>query len=232
MNRKHRWVFPGWAGDRHGFTLIELLVVVAIIGLLAGIILPVLAQARQKSIRTTCLSNLKQIGLAISLYTDDNEQTLPGPCFSGARASYDRNSSTELIWYIAEDLGAPAPAPQTVVADIFVCPGYRREAPELSSLVGRKCYLLNDNLDAPPEFKPPFGYPAQAGSPAIEPMRITSFETTQSLSDIWAITDVDKVNVPNPRITWWTDLPYKPVHGDVRNELYFDWHVSARKVEF
>src|SRR5678809_1014359 len=114
LNR--RWVFPRLAGDIHGFTLIELLVVVAVIGILAGIIVPALAGARQKAIRTTCLSNLKQIGLAINLYADDNEQTLPGPCFSGARASYDRNSSTELIWYIAEGLGAPSPSGQTVVA--------------------------------------------------------------------------------------------------------------------
>jgi prepilin-type processing-associated H-X9-DG protein len=46
---------------------------------------------------------------------------------------------------------------------------------------------------------------------------------------IFAITDVDKDNIPNPTITWWTDLPYKPVHGSTRNELYFDWHVSAKR---
>jgi hypothetical protein len=40
---------------------------------------------------------------------------------------------------------------------------------------------------------------------------------------------VDKINIPNPSVTWWSDLPYKPVHGDVRNELYFDWHIQARK---
>jgi prepilin-type N-terminal cleavage/methylation domain-containing protein len=232
MSLNRRWVFPRLVGDNHGFTLIELLVVVAVIGILAGIILPALASARQKAIRTTCLSNLKQIGLAINLYADDNEQTLPGPCFSGARASYDRNSSTELIWYIAEGLGAPAPSPQTVVADIFVCPGYRREAPNLTSLFGRKCYLLNDNISVLPEFKPPFGYPAQGGAPAVQPLKITSLETARSPSEIWAITDVDKVNVPNPQVSWWSDLPYKPVHGEFRNELFFDWHVAPRKVEF
>ena len=44
-----------------------------------------------------------------------------------------------------------------------------------------------------------------------------------------APTDVDKLNIPIPTVTWWTDLPYKPVHGGVRNELYFDWHVAAKR---
>jgi prepilin-type N-terminal cleavage/methylation domain-containing protein len=232
MSRMCRRVVPGSAGYLHGFTLIELLVVVAVIGILAGILLPALAGARQKANRTACLSNLKQIGVAIQMYSDDNESSLPGPCFSGARASYDRNSSTELIWYIAEALGQPLPGPQTVVAEVFVCPGYRRDAPGLTSMIGRKCYLLNDDVDPGPDFRPPFGYPAQGAAPAIPSLKLTTLSPNRSPSDIWAITDVDKVNVPNPTISWWSDLPYKPVHKAVRNELYFDGHVGARKVEY
>ncbi len=46
---------------------------------------------------------------------------------------------------------------------------------------------------------------------------------------VFAITDVDKINVNDPNVTWWTDLPYKPVHGSVRDQLFFDWHVQAVK---
>lgn len=228
---RHR-VLPCPPGAIRAFTLIELLVVVAVIGILAGLLLPALAKAKSKAIRTACMSNLKQIGVAIAMYADDNEQSLPGPCFSGARASYDRNSSTELIWFIAENLGQPPPGPQTVVADVFVCPGYRKDAPGLTSLVGRKCYLLNDDVDPGPVFQPPFGYPAQGGSPAIAPLKITSFGNAQPPSEIWAITDVDKINVPSPTVSWWSDLPYKPVHGEVRSELYFDGHTGFRKVGY
>src|SRR5204862_5990887 len=103
-------------------------VVIGIIGILAGMLLPALARAKHQAQKTQCISNLKQIGIGIQLYADENEDTLPGPVVVGARASYDKTSSQELIWFIAIYLSQPPTSLQTYVADIFICPGYRNAA--------------------------------------------------------------------------------------------------------
>jgi prepilin-type N-terminal cleavage/methylation domain-containing protein/prepilin-type processing-associated H-X9-DG protein len=64
-------------GKRSGFTLIELLVVIAIIAILAAILFPVFAQAREKARSTACFSNMKQIGIALNAYLSDWDDTFP-----------------------------------------------------------------------------------------------------------------------------------------------------------
>ena len=64
------------AAARKGFTLIELLVVIAIIAILAAILFPVFAQARAKARQTACLSNLKQVGLGVTMYTQDYDENI------------------------------------------------------------------------------------------------------------------------------------------------------------
>jgi len=62
---------------KRGFTLIELLVVIAIIAILAAILFPVFARAREKARQTSCLSNMKQLGLAVLMYAGDYDERLP-----------------------------------------------------------------------------------------------------------------------------------------------------------
>src|SRR5450631_3421527 len=74
--------------NRKAFTLIELLVVIAIIAILAAILFPVFAQARESARRTACLSNTKQIGLAMLMYLNDYDETTPSAFYfkdTGAR---------------------------------------------------------------------------------------------------------------------------------------------------
>jgi len=70
--------------NRKGFTLIELLVVIAIIAILAAILFPVFAKVREKARQTSCLSNLKQLGLAVAQYNEDFDEKSP----NGANWSY------------------------------------------------------------------------------------------------------------------------------------------------
>ena len=82
---------------RRGFTLIELLVVIAIIAILAAILFPVFARAREKARAISCLSNLKQIGLGIEMYTQDYDEQLV-PCNSWEWGINPR-TATGVCWH-------------------------------------------------------------------------------------------------------------------------------------
>jgi len=74
---------------RKGFTLIELLVVIAIIAILAAVLFPVFAKAREKARQTSCINNCKQLGLAFMQYVQDNDEKFPSTINWGSDWAYN-----------------------------------------------------------------------------------------------------------------------------------------------
>ena len=107
---------------RAGFTLIELLVVIAIIAILAALLLPALAKAKAKAQRTSCLSNCRQVGIALLMYDSDNGKI---PYQAGHNETYDFNNQfapDNPLKAIRAYVGAKDPQAKTPV---YICPTAR-----------------------------------------------------------------------------------------------------------
>jgi prepilin-type N-terminal cleavage/methylation domain-containing protein/prepilin-type processing-associated H-X9-DG protein len=107
------------SGSRRGFTLIELLVVIAIIAILAAILFPVFAQAREKARGISCISNLKQIGLSLIMYTQDYDEAFPSVI---AYQSQDGGCAPQLDWYALGGGWVTLANPYIKNGQIFRCP--------------------------------------------------------------------------------------------------------------
>ncbi len=143
---------------KSAFTLIELLVVIAIIAILAAILFPVFAQAREKARQTSCLSNAKQLGLGVMMYAQDYDEQYP------MTANYGMPSATRMIW-------SDMVVPYLKNKDIFKCPsavapGYPNGWAERGySAIGMNAQLAYAETGSPDATE---GFPSVLGMAAVD----------------------------------------------------------------
>jgi prepilin-type processing-associated H-X9-DG protein/prepilin-type N-terminal cleavage/methylation domain-containing protein len=203
---------------RGAFTLIELLVVIAIIAVLASLLLPALARAKEKGRQAACMSNLRQIGLALRMYAEDNNGWLPTTTHGG-------NTNASWIYQLAGQLAN--------VDRIRICPSDPKREERLTARAAS--YTLNEYTAV--DLTDPFGRLLETYR-RLDRLRFPSGTITT-----FEIADAVGVNVMNDHThsRKWTngwsavtaDIQPKR-HGSSANYLFADGHVenlAAAKLE-
>lgn len=220
---------------RSGFTLIELLVVIAIIAILAAILFPVFARAREQARKAACMSNLKQIGLAALLYIEDYDerlpdrrdlkQTLPGgykpwsgwptsdPRAGWAVTIFDPYVRNEAIWTCPSGAGVFHGVVQV-------------EQPFTDKADSPKAYYWLWRFDRPDDPVPPDDFWGKSVDQAVADLLTANNPqagTPAGTSDTELAVDP---YFPNTIPTVAADLKGHSVHMGGRNRLFLDGHVK------
>ncbi|MBK1857556.1 type II secretion system protein [Cerasicoccus arenae] len=209
------------------FTLIELLTVVAIIGILAALLIPAVGAVRTSAQKSGGVNALRQTGAAINLFTQEHNGTFPGPLWPGQIPIYEPDRDEEdgrLSNFLASYLDVPANATPPYRVEALIPPAFPID--ELGS--EPRTFVMNTKAENPnsAEIINVWGvHPALAKNDS-ETVAGNVYQIIDP-SRTWAVMDADQ---QHPDVTgkgWASSTPAKPIHGSVRNTLFFDGHVEA-----
>lgn len=199
---------------RGAFTLIELLVVIAIIAILAGLLLPALARAKARAKACGCLSNMRQIGLAMNMYAEDNRGWLPA-------TTHGTSESNSWIYTLAPYLGN--------VDHIRACPADPKAAERLAAKASS--YVLNEYTSV--DQRDPFGRLKETFRKLDALAKPTETHTVFIVADTVSPSTYNDHTHSRNWTTWdavTTDIsPAR--HGTSANYLFADGHVASLKAE-
>lgn len=211
------------SSSRRGFTLIELLVVIAIIAILAAILFPVFAQAREKARSTQCLSNLKQLALACRQYADDNGGKLPDARITTNAAQYSDWVGTQAVgaWV---DVTRGQIWPYVKSAGVFLCPtDKKKKAVGISSFPAGKT-----QKDYPISYSMNFKFDDKDKYQKLDSIPNDTTAVLLLIHESRGVQGVSGINDGDFRWETQVDIP-SDVHYEGTNVAYLDGHSKYGK---